>query len=373
MHEWSLYIYLFLSTFPVVVYVFVILNFRRSWNKFKIRQVSSDDFPFISVVVPFRNEKEQLPQLISLLMHQQYPQHKFEVIAVDDHSTDGTAQNLSEQCAKWPNLSILSCNEYGKKNALRTGINKATGRIITTVDADCIPTIKWLGAIANSYNSTKAAMLIGPVKMIANTTLFSRFQSFDFMALQMSGAGAAMQGWPVFCSGANLTFEKSAWQTAQSTLSGQEQASGDDVFLLHAFKKLGLPIAFIKDEAAMVSTHTEKTVKSFLKQRMRWGGKSKSYSDIHTILLAILVLFANVSLLIALVSGLINFTYLVFFLMLFAIKSMADYRLLLAGQGFFGNKPPFLPFLIFSMVYPFYIILAAIGGLMLNTTWKGRK
>jgi cellulose synthase/poly-beta-1,6-N-acetylglucosamine synthase-like glycosyltransferase len=267
----------------------------------------------------------------------------------------------------------LSCYDYGKKSAIRTGINIATGQIITTIDADCIPTLNWLGAIANSYNSTKATMLIGPVKMIADTSLFSRFQSFDFMALQMSGAGAAMQGWPVFCSGANLTFEKSAWQTAQSTLSGQEQASGDDVFLLHAFKKLGLPIAFNKDEAAMVSTHTEKTLKSFLKQRMRWGGKSKSYNDVHTILLAILVLFANLSVLFALVSGLFNLTYLVLFLILFAIKLIADYHLIMAGQVFFGNKPAFLPFLLFSMVYPFYIILAAFGGLLLNTTWKGRK
>lgn len=358
---------------PVIVYEFVFLSFRRSWKNYKTPSKTEEEFPFISVVIPFRNEVEHLPNLISWLMRQQYPRNKFEVIAVNDHSTDGTTNALSTHINEWKNLTIIESGGLGKKNALKTGIVAASGEIIATTDADCAPTINWLKTIANSYNSTKSAMLIGPVKMNATKSLFSKFQSFDFMALQMSGAAAAMQGWPVFCSGANLSFEKTAWQNAQNCLSGNDQASGDDVFLLHTFKKLKFQISFIKDNEAMVATNTEKSLKSFLSQRMRWGGKSKSYSDKHTIALALLVLFANFAVVSTFLLTLTNLAPFVLFLILFLVKGLADYLLLAQGRVFFGIAPAILPFLLFALLYPYYIIITAFGGLLLNPSWKGRK
>lgn len=366
-------IFFSIGTLPVLFYTYVILRVRKAWLKQTYSENNSTELPFISIIIPFRNEKKSLPQLITRIGEQNYPKHRFEVIAIDDHSTDETHQIVLKQTEKWDNINLIFNHSTGKKEALKSGITKAKGDIITTIDADCLPTKNWLRAIAVKYTNSKSDMLIGPVKMIPEDSMFSRFQSLDFMAMQMVGAGAAISGSPVYCSGANLTFKKEAWQKAQINLSGQEYASGDDVFLLHSFKKMRLSISFIKDNNAMVSTRPEISLKGFMKQRMRWGGKSKSYSDKNTIVLALLVMFTNLYLLFSFISSIIFPPLTPFFLVPFVIKALTDFQLLRSGKDFFDISPSPLSFILYSLFYPFYLVMAAFGGLLLNISWKGRR
>lgn len=358
---------------PVIVYAFIFIRFRKAWTDHIFPEVVNNKLPFISVIIPFRNEKNNLPELIAVLKNQKYPKNRYEVIAVDDHSTDGTPSLIAEHMQHSENICLLLNQGTGKKSAIKTAILKASGQLITTTDADCLPSSDWLQSIANCYNTTKPAMLVGPVKMVHQSTIFSRFQALDFLALQIAGAGASMHGSPVYCSAANLTFEKKAWQYAQSSLSGMQQKSGDDVFLLHTFKKLGLPIIFINDKNAMVVTKTEKTLKNFLKQRMRWGGKSTSYQDKFTITLAFTVLLTNLALLLLFIA---SFFFPECFLILFIsflAKTIVDYLLLKSGQKLFNQNISCGLYIVFSLFYPLYIVLTGLGGIILNPSWKGRK
>lgn len=368
-----LLVLLFAGAFVILLYAFIIIMFSKAWRNQSSCSAEGVALPFISVIIPFRNESGNLSELINCLKGQQYPADKFEVIAVDDHSADGSRDELFFSIGSSKNFTVISNKLTGKKEALKSGIYRAKGDLITTTDADCLPTKNWLLSIGRFYSATKAAMIIGPVKMNPDGSFLSSFQCLDYMALQMAGAGAAIIGNPIYCSGANLTFERDKWLNVQGTLSGKGTASGDDVFLLHSFKRDNLPISFLYDREGMVSTKTEKTLKGFLKQRMRWGGKSKSYTDIATILIAFVVLFANLHLLFSFYLSFFTLGYLLIFLISFIIKLVPDYLLIKCGSHFFDiNSSPFL-FLMFSIVYPFYLVFTALGGLFWNASWKGRK
>lgn len=357
----------------VVVYTIVILLFRIAWKRAGRLPEATESLPHISLVVPFRNEAANLPALLTALHNQDYPSNCIEVILVDDHSVDASARVITDYIGELGNFFLLKNTSSGKKSALKAGILRASGELILTTDADCIPHTGWLNATARAYSAQKPALLIGPVRMVPGQSIFSRFQALDFMSLQMAGAGAAIIKNAVFCSGANLAFRKEDWISVSRRMDGVQTASGDDVFLLHALKKEGMPIQFIKEQSAMVSTATEESLSGFLKQRMRWGGKSRFYTDFFTIFLALLVLITNLYLALSLLILPWLPHYYAFFAIPFVLKYLADFSLLKSGEDFFGLPVEPLPFLLFSLFYPFYIVIAGIAGLLVTPAWKTRE
>ncbi|MCL2073336.1 MAG: glycosyltransferase [Marinilabiliaceae bacterium] len=355
-----------------IAYCTIILLFCCGWKKTSESQtkISKENLPFISVIVPFRNEKENLPILISALINQTYPAEKYEIIAVDDHSTDNSAVIFSTNL-NFKNLIVLNNESEGKKNALKTGILKSCGQLIITTDADCLPPQLWLETIVENYLHSSPAMLSGGVKIKGNNSFFSRFQIVEHISLQMCSASAILLNNPIFCSGANLAFEKNEWLNAINQIDGNNNLSGDDLFLMHIFKKKKKKIIYIKNKNAVVTTKTEKNITDFMKQRMRWGGKSLEYKDIQTIMLALMVFLTN---LFISVSIIFTFFYPNYFIpFVFVMKLFSDYQIIKQGIDFFDFKMTFFDYIIFSIIYPFYITTAALGAVFGNVSWKGRK
>jgi chlorobactene glucosyltransferase len=99
------------------------------------------EWPFVSIIVPARNEERNLPRLLPSLLGQRYP--RFEVIVVDDQSTDGTARVLEEWQARDDRLRVvrgedLPRNEgwMGKPHAMMQGARVAKGEWLLFTDAD---------------------------------------------------------------------------------------------------------------------------------------------------------------------------------------------------------------------------------------------
>ncbi len=363
-----------MGVLSVTAYVLIIILFTIAWQKRLDCKEQSIQHPFISIVIPFRNEAAHLPILIKALNEQNYPKSSFEVIAIDDHSNDSTVRDVSLIANQSAHVSVIGNEGTGKKSALKTGILKASGNIIVTIDADCLPeTNQWLASIAKTYTAFNPALIIGPVKMKGDGSFIGQFQELEFMSLQLSGAAAALMGYPVYCSAANLCFSKDVWLQAHHAFSGKNEVSGDDVFLLHTIKKLNLPIVFMNIREGMVFTRTEETILGFLQQRMRWGGKSKSYTDAASIALALIVLLSNFYLFVSFIATILFPVVLPFFLIPFLFKLLVDYRFLKSGRQFFNVTVHPFKFLVFSIVYPVYVVFTGFGGLFLKTEWKGRK
>src|SRR5215204_1224255 len=143
-------ILLYITIGLLITYSILILFYRAGWLELKpFSQIDFESSIKISVIIPARNEEENIGKLLSSLEKQSYPSHLFEVIVVDDHSTDNTAVVVnSYSFAKLIKLEFYNINSY-KKKAIETGIVAASGDLIVTTDADCIAPANWLKTIAS--------------------------------------------------------------------------------------------------------------------------------------------------------------------------------------------------------------------------------
>jgi cellulose synthase/poly-beta-1,6-N-acetylglucosamine synthase-like glycosyltransferase len=369
-------IWISLVTFILVVsYVFLLVFFLRGWDRLpeintKHKTIGS---VFLSVVIPFRNEERNLKSLIESISRQRFSFHHLEVVMIDDHSTDNGIQLLCELQQRYHWLKIEKSTGHGKKSALRKGISVATGELIVATDADCHFGRDWLQTISETYLRENPDMIIMPVGMYKGKGFLGAFQQNDYLALQMVTAGAVGCGIPVIGSGANLAFKKKSYLETVRKIPGGKYLSGDDVFLLHAFKAEGFKVSYLKSAQAMVKTQPATHLRAFLLQRMRWGGKSKSYTDVFAKMTALLILMINSWLTFLLL--LIFFVQSVVWVWLcgFVIKMIVDRILIIRGKGFFSVSSKISWFLLFSLLYPPYILVAGVGSLLVKERWKDRK
>lgn len=350
----------------LLLYCLLICKFTKGWKQNLIfeAEVVSPSASNISVIIPFRNEERNLPNLIAALKNQTATD--FHIIFVDDHSTDASRTIVESDMNGFDHWTLLSASQHGKKKALKDGILYATSEIIVTTDADCIPNRNWITTINEFQHANKCDLIIGPIKMEEEISLFGQLQALEFTTLIAAGAGAAIANMPIMCNGANLAFTKAAWLLSANDLH-EEELSGDDIFLLQSIKKRKGKISFLKSKGAIVSTKGMDTLGALLKQRQRWTSKSKLYKDFDTIYTAMIVLAITTLQVSLFVAAWINLEYLIVFVTLFLIKLTVDLQLLLEVKSFFGMKNIVLKACILSIVYPFYITTTAISGLLKQT------
>ncbi len=371
---------IYLTVFIGVLYSTLIISYVIGFNslneyllKFKLKKNKVDIL--ISVIVSVRNEENSIIKLINNLKKQTLNNSCYEVIIINDSSTDRTEYIIGEEIKKTEHFSFYNLSEgkKGKKEAIFFGISQSKGELIVTTDADCIHKEKWLETIYDFYLEFKPKMIIGPVLM-KGKSFFEKLQSLEFLSLASSTAGAVKIGFPTMCNGANLAYEKETLEEIMNPFSNKYQ-SGDDIFLLHNLKKkYRKGIMYLKSKSAIVETEAVKGFRSFLKQRIRWTSKSKAYKDFDTIISAVLVLFVNLTLTSLLIFSLVDVVFLKLYLILLAIKFIPDFILLFISSKFYKLRKDlkYLPFLL--IIYPIYISTISVIGLFTQKVkWKGRK
>jgi len=344
-------------------YLFILLKIYRNLLEIKPFIVTKDPGIFVSVIVACRNEQENLPRLLNSLQKQDYQNELFEVIIVNDNSTDRTyemAFNYNGDC----NIIIINNDGKGKKQALRTGINASRGELIITTDADCLLGESWIRTIAAFYELNRPDMIIGPVKLESGPGFLKRFQELEFISLQGVTAGTSLSGQSIMCNGANLAFTRKSYSDNSNNLH-DEIASGDDIFLLHSLKKKkGSKILWLESTDALVTTASSPSASLFFKQRKRWISKGIVYNDIFTIAVAILT-FVTISLqLYVLISAIINPVYWDIFLIFFLFKSTLDLLIIQNTAKRYGVKKLMGWFLPSQFVYPLYVLGVVLYSLL---------
>ncbi|MFZ4582236.1 MAG: glycosyltransferase [Paludibacter sp.] len=350
------------SIFISATYATLILVFLIGWKRIIAFEPKTENNTAnnISVVVACKNEARNLDNLLNALKNQTIS--GFQLVLIDDHSTDGTFEIMEQWAQNFENALVLKSVEFGKKKALKIGIENATNELIVTTDADCTPTPRWIETVVQFYEASDADLIIGPVAMAPASNLFEKMQQLEFLSLVSSGAGAAGVGKPIICNGANLAFNRSLWLSNYSNLQ-DKSVSGDDVFLLHAIKKQNGDIEFLKSKNAIVTTKPCETFQAFINQRKRWASKAPLYTDITTILVAIIVFCISLLQIILLVASFISINYLILFGIVFISKLVFDFIFLNQTAAFFEQKITAKTLLTSAVVYPFYIVYTAISGI----------
>ncbi len=382
-------VYAVISILIFVPYVLLLLFYRSAWISISPPSFSTPhnpELPIISVIVPARNEERNIEHCMNSLVLQDYPEHLFEIIVVDDHSNDKTIEIVRFIQKTNPAVHLLKLSEYTrearinsyKKKAIATGIAYAKGALIATTDADCIVPEKWLHTIGNYYLLNHPAMIAAPVRFDIPPAknflkkLFFIFQALDFMTLQGITGAAINKRMHYMANGANLAYTKSIFESVQGFEGIDNIASGDDMLLMEKIG-FGKNIRYLKSKEAIVSTYPEPTLQKFLNQRIRWAGKSSAYSDKKIKLVLVLVYLVNVWLMVAAVGAIFSKIPLLYFLILFFTKIFADLFFLFPVGSFFGQRKLVWWLILLEPFHIIYIIIAGWLGAFGSYSWKGRK
>jgi poly-beta-1,6-N-acetyl-D-glucosamine synthase len=353
-----------------ILYVSTFSSFLIGWRRtahFKAR-TTDDALPKISVVVACKNEVKNLPNLLQSLSNQST--RNFQLVMINDHSSDGTLDLLNQAKLQFDNLLVIDASGQGKKQALKEGIMLAEGELILTTDADCIPHQKWVETFQEFYQTNPSDLIIGAVTMSADSTIFSQLQTLEFVAMVASGAGAAGIGTPILCNGANLGFRKSTWINCQSELR-TDLNSGDDMFLLQSIKRIGGTIRFLKSTESIAETAPAGSLSEFITQRRRWASKSTAYTDFQIIFVSCLVMSICLVLIGVGISAMIFHGLAIYLFALFLVKLLTDYLFTSQFKQFFQLKNLFLYSLVLSLIYPFYVVIIGVSSLAFRQLeWK---
>lgn len=322
-----------------------------------------------SIVVPFRNEAINLPKLLDTISRLDYPKHLFEVVLVDDASTDGF--NLPNYPFQVKKIDSIRQTSSPKKDAITTAISVAKHQWIVSTDADCLVPPNWLFLLDNCIQTTNALLVAAPVKFSAAKGFLANFQLLDFASLQGLTIGSFGLKNGVICNGANLAYKKSFFLHLNGFEGNDTIASGDDVFLLQKATKVAKKrVVYLKSQQCIVQTSPETTWKKLFQQRLRWAAKTTSYTNPLAKAIGFVVVFANVAFVLICTSQFFYPNKVAFILLV--VKLILDAFLLLICSKFLQQKVNYHLFLA-SFFYPIWVIVVAFFSVFGTYHWKGRQ
>lgn len=323
-----------------------------------------------SIVVPFRNEAENLPKLLHSISLLNYPTAFFEVILVDDES-DEKFQILNSKFQ----ITLINNKRKSnspKKDAIETAIKTAQYDWILTTDADCLVDADWLTTLDDYIQQNNKKMVAAGVSYLPKKGFLAAFQNLDFLSLQGATIGSFGFNQPFMCNGANFTYKKDFFYELNGFKGNSTIASGDDVFLLQkAIKKEPNAVGFCMNYESIVKTEALDNWQDLFFQRVRWASKSTGYSSVFGKSLAIVVFLGNLAWVILFVLCLIQLVNYNYFFLYFGIKFLVDFILLSQASNFFKTKIKWV--LISSIIYPFFSSTVAFYSLTGTYKWKGRR
>lgn len=295
-----------------LLYFILVMYFLVGWLRLKkssiIEHHTSESLPFVSIVIPTRNESQNIKACLESIFKQTYPQDLFEVVMVDDYSTDPTLQLAKE--FRQNNLLVLDLMQYlgnpgeyvpNKKKALALGIKNAKGDLIITTDGDCVAGENWLRSMVSYYQQNDFKLLTGPVLMKPAYFPLQIFQQLDVMNLIGITGATISHNFPIMCNGANLMYAKQTFHEVEGFKGNHDIPTGDDIFLMQKIhQRYPNGIGFVKNFDACVFTKPEKGIGRFVSQRIRWISKSTGFNDFKVTAVLYFAYFFNLMIIVSL-------------------------------------------------------------------------
>ncbi|HMQ60139.1 MAG TPA: glycosyltransferase [Flavilitoribacter sp.] len=356
----------------------------RAWRRIPETAIDDDWRPQtrISVLIPARNESENIGACLESVLKQAYPTELTEVIVIDDHSEDKTAAIV--RAVRDPRLKLLQLADFPeyllpevalKKQAVTLGVHRAGGELIVCTDADCIVPADWLRYHAWCYERENCVFTGGPVNFFRESSLLERFQSLDYLGMMLLTGMGIFTGHFHLSNGANLSYSRKAFLDAGGYEDNRHLGSGDDWLLsIKMAKRFPGRIQFLKNAASAVRTRAMPTLKTFIRQRKRWASKSGAYHQWRLVCIQGLVFLLCWSLLLGLIAlpwaGSLALSLL---LVAWTVKGLADYFFLREGAVFFDRRDLLQSYIQAQFLHVLYFAGIGLVGLFFRQyQWKGR-
>ena len=365
-------------------YCSIIITYRVWFKKLKPFQPSKSIHPyhFFSVIIPARNEAANITSCLQSIVASNYPQVYYEIIVIDDFSTDDTPECIRKMQQQYSHIKLLSLKALignrsflaYKKKAIELAITEAKGDWIVTTDADCIVPTNWLSNLNDYIQQTNAVFVAAPVSFINTHSFISLFQCLDFMSLQGITAAAVSAGVHSMCNGANLAYSKAIFYAVDGFKGIDTIASGDDMLLMDKIQKqYPGSVGYLFNNNSIVQTLPMPTWKDFINQRIRWASKTGKYTDKKIIAVLALVYLFNLSLLILFIACFFVPELFVLWLILLMVKTICELSFMMPVAHFFKQEKLLIWFPVMQPFHIIYTVVAGWLGLFGSYQWKDRK
>jgi cellulose synthase/poly-beta-1,6-N-acetylglucosamine synthase-like glycosyltransferase len=331
--------------------------------------------PEVSILVPFRNERESLPHLIHDLLGQSYPADRMEILCINDHSEDGSRILFDSLGHAGVRLSCLDLpkGKWGKKEALALGIDHASGPWILQLDADCRIKPGFVASHMAFLEKNPSDLVAGLVTTAEEKGGFlEHFERLDQLSMTGVAAASFHLGRALMCSGANLVYSRELYLKTRVFDPSGQHSSGDDMFLMIGARKLNKVLSFNLDGDSVVQTAPAPSLRSFIDQRIRWGAKSTSYKMPDIQLVALLVAMTNVSVLLFPLWIVLYPALWPYFLGAWIAKTAAEFFFLYRTGAYAGQKKSMKYFLPSTLVYYPVYLLVFVRMIFSQPAWRGK-
>jgi cellulose synthase/poly-beta-1,6-N-acetylglucosamine synthase-like glycosyltransferase len=354
---------------------------------------AADAPPFVSVVIAARDEAATIGPCLASIFANDYPPDRFEVIVVDDFSSDatpaivrrfqrhhravlaGVAAAPDEDEAR---LRLLRMRDHAraaaghKQQALACGLAAARGTLLLTTDADCEVPPRWIRMMAGAF-AERTAFVAGPVLYRPGRTVFGHLQALEFLGLIAVGAGGIGIGRPNMCNSANVAYRRSVYEQLRETAPHEAGPGEDEVLLQRIAAETDWDVAFCATAAAAVRTVPVRGLRAFVAQRRRWAGTGARYPSRRLVaaiaaVYAFSVLLLGAGLAAPFVSGLWGPLALAS-----GFKVASEAALLLPACRRYGPAWLFAYFLPEQLLQIPYVVFIGAAGVLGGTHWKGRR
>jgi len=341
--------------------VFLEEQIRKDEVKFSLLQVG------ISIIIAVKNEENNIQPLVESLKNLEWQQDNFEVIFIDDNSTDKTMKEIEKSINGLKNHKIISLSEFeigGKRNALTKGIESAQFENIVITDADCRPEPNWLNLYSKKFNE-KFDFIFGIAPFKQDNFLVNRIACFENLRSSILTFSFAGLGLPYSAAARNIGFTKNAFEKVGGYSKTKQTLSGDDDLLLREAVKNKLKIGTVTDRGSYVYSETKKTFKGYLNQKARHTQTSLHYLVKHKLFLALwhlMNLFSLLSVLLMIYNPLWG--------VLFATKLFVDLSVVKIIERKFGYSFNLFDIIFLQIIYELLLILNFINARFLKIKWK---
>lgn len=323
--------------------------------------------PKLSLIIAAKNEEKNVSQVLNSLSKLDYPKENFEVIFVDDNSSDKTYNLIKSQIADKINYKLLKAELKkfeGKRGALQIGIENALNNFIVITDADCKPDVNWLKAIAGKLDEGYDFVFgVAPIqsgeKLVQKLTAFENLRN-TYLTIAAVGLNISYSS-----AARSFAFRKKSFERIGGYSNTTETLSGDDDLLLREAVKHKMLIGTLIDSEAFVHSSAPESFDDYFKQKIRHLQTSFHYLLKQKLFLG----FWHLINILSLFSILLVFISPIFILP-FAAKLIYDLFIVIKHQREFGHKFKFYEIIYLQILFEIFLIINFFKSLSRKTEWK---
>lgn len=360
---------LFLFFIYQLFYYFRIINAPLAYNR-KLKRTNTliqSSKPGVSVIICARDEYQNLKKNLPFIIDQDYPE--FEVIVVNDGSTDDTELLLTNLKETYPNLRSTfvpygATNFSTKKLALTLGIKAAKYDWVLLTDADCVPESRqWINSMARNFNQG-VEFVLGYGPYVTYKTSLNKLITFDTLFIGLQYLGFALKGKPYMGVGRNLAYRKEVFFRLKGFASNLHLRSGDDDLLVNqAANAFNTKIEVSKE--SITWSEPNKSLRNWLFQKKRHLSVSSNYSHSSRFQLSLEPISRGLfylSFILLLLIG--NYISMIAASVFFLIRFVTQAIILNKASKHFGGRTYFMSILFFDIYLPLLTLYLMTFGRM---------